>query len=335
MKVNRISNAKEVIVFNELLKGFNNADYYVFPKLPLTDVIDSKILPYLREKELNVFYDSRFDFIVTDKLHKPLFAIEFDGFEHEILDDVIKMDIQKNRICQIAELPLIRVSDCQLEKIDSISILQFMVYRFLKYKEEMPRIKQTLYEEIENMSNDEKITITQNGFLDPSYDPEVQFDIEYPFPLKNEVITKLKNNYLFQDYMPENNPHSYWYTVFQGGNSPTDGRYTSFCYYGIYKGKSKTGSTSWKEGKLVSDGIEVLKEDKIQFAMNWALKTSDEYDENMFPIEFKNAHGFMPIYFADIPGASIPSIAEAVSEYVCYKKVIEWYQSIINIKNRT
>lgn len=330
MKVNRIINKKEILTFNELLKGFNNNDYYIFPKLPLHDVIDLEILPYLNENEKSVFYNIKFDFIITDKEHKPLFGVQFDGYEHRILDDVIKKDIIINRICQIAELPVIRISDFQLEKIDSISILQFMVYRFIKYNKEMPRIKEKLNEEIENMSSDEKENIIENGFLDPTYDPEFQFDLEYPFPLKANIISELKNNYLFEDFLPENNPHLYWYTVFQGGNIPKDGIYTSFCYYGIYKGRSKTKNYSWKEGKLVSDGVEILKEDKIQFIMNWALKTSEEYDENMFPIEFQKNHGFMPTYIADIPGASIPSIAEAVSEYVCYKKVLDFYKTINN-----
>lgn len=124
MRVKKVNNTSEQITFSEIMKGFEGEDYFIFPKLQIKDVLDNEICKKLTKRERNYFNTSHFDFVVTEKNHRPLFAVEFDGPYHEIYKESVRpRDIIKNRICQIAELPLIRVSDYEVEKYDSISVL--------------------------------------------------------------------------------------------------------------------------------------------------------------------------------------------------------------------
>ena len=244
MKVKRISNKSELITYHELLKGLEGTNFLIFPKLPIKEVIGDEVKREIDKKHLDLFNNSHFDFVVSNPDHHPIFAVEFDGPHHDIYEKKQRADIRKNRICQIAEFPLIRVTDFELAKIDSVSILEFMIYRFVKYSTEMPRIKKSINDEVESMTDEEREAIIEDGFLDPSYDPHVLFDFEFPFPLQTKIITELKKYSLYFDHIPEGNSHSYWYTVFKSGNIPSHDKFVSLWHYGIYYGRSKTKSIS-------------------------------------------------------------------------------------------
>ena len=324
MIVKRINNTSETITFNELLKGLAETDFSIHSKLAIKDVIGEKVLSKLDKAHKNLFNSSHFDFVVLSPEHIPVFAVEFDGPHHSLYEKKQLRDIRKNRICQIAEFPLIRVTDFELEKIDSISVLEFIAYRFAKYYLEIPRIKKALNKEIENMTDEQRVAMTEKGYLDPMYDPEYLFDFEFPFPLRDRIFSELKTYSLYDSYVPEGNTHLYWYSVSGGSNIPLPEKYTSIMYYGIYKGKSKTKSISWKDGKLESEGIEIIKEEKVQFSLKSPLRTTAKYDGKISPMEFYLVHGFMPVHFIEIPGVTESSIVEAIAEYLCYKKVLEW-----------
>jgi hypothetical protein len=138
VKTKKINNTSEIISYNEIKTELRDTDYIVFPKLPISDVIDSSIKQYLTKQEKNYFEKSHFDFVVADKNHVPAFVIEFDGPCHLEREETKSRDIRKNRICQIAELPLLRITDFELEKIDSVSIALLLItnqctvfYRFI------------------------------------------------------------------------------------------------------------------------------------------------------------------------------------------------------------
>ncbi|MCZ7611009.1 MAG: DUF2726 domain-containing protein [Ignavibacterium sp.] len=322
MKTKKISNTSEILTYNEIYAELRETEYVIYQKLPIADVIDTSVKQFLTKKEKNFYEKSHFDFVITDKHHNPVFAIEFDGPYHQIKEEVRLRDVRKNRICQVAELPLLRITDLELEKVDSISIVRFIVYRFIKWTQNYDKIKNELENELANMSAEEYKMVVTDRFIDVGYNPDYIFHIEHPFPLKEGVITELKKQYQLEEKPSD----SYWYSVNRYGSSFTNGFHSASYTYGIYKGKSPNSTISFKKGKLITEGIEVIKEEKINFVMKYALVTIENINSNTIPIQYKSTYGILPIYYSDIPGASIPDICEAIAEYVSYKKVLTWFQ---------
>lgn len=324
MKVKKINNSSEWITFNEILKELTNTNYLIFPKLAMKEVIDDCVKTLLSGKEKNYLNSSHFDFVIVDKNHSPVFAVEFDGPHHQLYEKKKISDLKKNKICQLAELPLLRITDSELFKVESLSVLQFIIYRFVKFNENFEEIKERIAQKISEMDEESVRRLTLDGYLDPAYDPQFIFHIEHPFPFRDAIIKKLKTQYnLTSTY---NNINTLWYQVFSKG-STSDTTYTDSYYYGIYKGKSKDGNFSWKSGKIDSKDIEVLEEDETHFSMKWELVTDSKYDQKISPVSFFMNTGKLPIYFADLPGAQIPDICDSIAEYLAYKKVLHWAES--------
>ncbi len=334
MRVKKINNTSEIYTYNELSKGLEGIEAMIFPKLPIADVVDSEIRKILSKKAKNLFDNSHFDFIVTNKNHIPLFAVEFDGPFHELYDKKRINDIRKNRICQLAELPLIRVTDLQLQSFDSISVLRFIAYRYVKWTNDYPKIHQEWEKELSEMSEDELEAITSEGYLSPPYDPHFRFDIKHPFPLRDEVIEKLVNKHHLYNFITINNRDSFWYSVFPGGDRSMDGIFTSSYHYGIYKGNESNSNISWKEGRLETKGVNILKEEKIEFGMKWALITAEDFNNDTAPFLYEQQNGFLPIYHPDLPGSYIPSICRSIAEYISYKRLLQFVEEN-NIMNNT
>lgn len=259
-----------MITYSELQKSLKATDYQIFTKLPIADVIDSEIYSGLRKKEKNLFKASHFDFVITSNDQIPLFAVEFDGSHHAIFEKTIKRDIRNNRICQLAELPLIRVTDVELEQYDSISVLQFIAYRFVKWQKEHQRILDDINSEVNEMPPEEIESLTQNGFLDPSIDSSFRFDLEFPFPSLRQVQQEITKYHLNPSASKKDNK-AMWYTLSPYGESSTKGLYQVTSSYGIYKGNSASNRYSWRGGKLENDDVDILVEGTIKFGMKWAL----------------------------------------------------------------
>ena len=324
MKIKRINNTSEIKTYNELTKAFCQTHYQIFPKLQIKDVIDSSVYKKLNKKEMNFFNESHFDFVVTDGNHTPVFAVEFDGPHHFIYNDKIKRDIRKNKICYLAELPLLRVTDFEIEAIDNISILQYITYRFIKWEIEHTNIKEEINNELIEMSEHEIQNLTKNGFLDPSIDVEFRFDLQYPFPLRNQLISELKEKYSISVSPDKSIINPTWYHIVPVEEKSIKNDYLKTFSYGIYKGHPKNNALSWKNGMIQNKDIQKLIEEKITFGMRWGLIIDEEYDIEEAPINFILRKGRYPIYFSDIPGGSVPSIIESVLEYECLSKIREW-----------
>lgn len=324
MKVLRISNSSELITSKELMKGLEGTDFLIFPKLPISEVIDNSISSLLSKKEKKFFNTSHFDFTVSTSDHTPLFAVEFDGPHHNLYEKTIIRDIRKNRICQIAELPLIRITDDHLESYETISIVQFMAYRFAMWQENFLKIKKEIELAMENMSDEELRQLHKDGFVRAEFDPYFQFDIRYPFPKKDEIKDKLINKFKLNYFFPNRQEKdTIGFMVSPGNEGSKNGLYYTESTYGVYKGYDDN-NLSWKNGKILNKNIKVLLENKVRVAMKWALITADDYDPNESPISYEQRKGFLPIYHGDISGANIPSIAKAIAEFLSFNKILEW-----------
>ncbi len=295
MKVKKLLNTSEVITYTQIEKDLFESGYRIFPSLPLKDVIDNDIKKSLNRKGKLHFENSHFDFVIYDKVFSPVFAIEFDGPSHFEFEKKRKADIRKNKICQLASFPLIRITDLEIDYVDSISILQYIIYRFIKWKEEIGRIQAEIQEDILEMSDVEFTSKTEEGFLDPSIDP------------------------------------SFWFAVSPGSErSDQDGIFKASYSYGIYKGITSNDKYTWEGGKIRSDEIQVLIEGQEEFGLKFALVIEEDYDRKDSPANYFFKNGKLPIYFGQPNGVNIPSICESICEYLCYKNVLKWLEKNYN-----
>lgn len=104
-------------------------------KIRLQDVLE---LDGLNESEWSLYTTGHFDFVVCRSLNDmPVFAIEIDGLSHADPKQV-RLDIIKNRLCVSAGLPLVRLSVDALDEDEGISILAWLVERFVSWQEQGP-----------------------------------------------------------------------------------------------------------------------------------------------------------------------------------------------------
>jgi len=113
----------------------------------------------------------------------PDFAVEFDGPCHSTYEKKKETDFRKNKLCCLANLPLLRIDDSFLTKYEGVSFLKFVVDRFLAWQKDLPLISK----EIEDRLSDSK----EIDYDDPWNDSTFIFDIKYPFPALIELATRL------------------------------------------------------------------------------------------------------------------------------------------------
>jgi uncharacterized protein DUF2726 len=105
-----------------------------FMKIRLQDVLDLDV----REPEWSLYTTGHFDFVVgrsSDDL--PVFALEIDGPSHENPKQVSR-DIIKSRLCSYAGLPLLRLGIDALDEAAEVSVLEWLVERFVYWQEQSP-----------------------------------------------------------------------------------------------------------------------------------------------------------------------------------------------------
>lgn len=102
-------------------------------KIRLQDVLD---LDGLTDSEWSLYTIGHFDFVVcrsSDDM--PAFALEVDGLSHNDPRQV-KLDIIKNRLCASAGLPLLRLRADSLDEAEQISVLEWLLERFVSWQEQ-------------------------------------------------------------------------------------------------------------------------------------------------------------------------------------------------------
>jgi hypothetical protein len=118
-----ILNHSERLTHDRLCKVAQSQGARVFAKVRIRDVlpIDNSGISAI---EYRFALQSHFDFIVTDAVDVPLFAVEFDGPTHSA-DRQLLRDTRKNDLCQRFELPLLRINanylKRQYRKLDLLS----------------------------------------------------------------------------------------------------------------------------------------------------------------------------------------------------------------------
>ena len=176
MQKKKIFYLQESVVDLILNRRLSNEGFRIFAKIRLCDVINKEKGERLSDREFDYLTKAHLDFlIVKDNISK--FAVEFDGAQH--LNDLktIERDVLKNKLCKMAALPLLRISAQEIDETEKMTLLEYMLLRYITWEKE--------YEEIMNKIWEYASKPPPN--IDPEQlaidlDPAFHFNIRHPFP---------------------------------------------------------------------------------------------------------------------------------------------------------
>ena len=112
----RLLNSPERITYGRLCEVCARHAAEVYAKVRLADVLPIENSG-LSDSLYRFALQSHYDFVITGKDHVPLFAVEFDGPQHEDAPQ-IERDIQKNELSHRFHLPLLRVNAKDLHRTE-------------------------------------------------------------------------------------------------------------------------------------------------------------------------------------------------------------------------
>jgi len=142
-----------------LRRALEKRGYRVCPSVRVSDVIDYEY-GEATEVERDLLRKMHFDFVVTlGDPPLPQFVVEFDGPQHFDDDAQARLDAVKNRFCRDASLDLLRISSQELQPREQVSLLDWVLERWVAWREEYPGSLQEDWE-----------------------DPTVVFDARHPYP---------------------------------------------------------------------------------------------------------------------------------------------------------
>lgn len=298
-------------------KTLKNSKYKVFPGLPLYAVFGNKDNEFNRE-EKRYIHESTFDFVIFDEKSFPQLAIEFDGPVHDIYKKKRMSDIKKNRICMKQGLYLLRIRDFHLKEYEKITILEYILLRFIRWNIEQKKLVQDMYDFFESLSEEEFEEYTRDGVLDPSIDPTVIFDLKYPFPGIEDVKKRMRNFYGIFDR-----------DIFNRGDETRI---------------EEDGSITHVERRQLETSIEMInssatQEINIIFSapvnLLCLIPTEKDWNRSESPYDYFKKSGKLPVAFNDVPGLSVNELAETIAEYFTLKKIENWLEiNAKKVKNR-
>lgn len=190
MKTRHLLHWTEHDVDEILQRRLDDTPYRVHCPVPLSDVIMKDKQEWLPPEEFRMLTTSHFDFVIATKARPltPVFAIEFDGPHHEYDADQIGRDMIKNRLCQKAGLPLLRITLSEIEEHEIITLLDYMLERWLAWPKEIQEIYDEARELTETDPEGAKWELAE-------WDPGFEFDLKHPFPGTRKVAQRLLHNH--------------------------------------------------------------------------------------------------------------------------------------------
>ncbi|MER7642720.1 DUF2726 domain-containing protein [Streptomyces sp. NPDC126522] len=177
--------------------------YWVNAKTRLEDVIS----PSTRDSEYERRFlrNAHFDYTLHRQSSKEvIWAFEFDGPTHGSDPEVIRRDILKNRICAKANLPLLRLEDDLLEAIDGVSLLGWLIRRWMRHEKIMPRMIVDRDKAAASYSEHDwgEFKVSDGVFiLPPELDVLNLFDLTNPYPPLLKIASRLLRWYGIREGM--------------------------------------------------------------------------------------------------------------------------------------
>src|ERR1043165_3951638 len=112
----KILNHSERISHEIILKVLADSGYIVLSAIPEKAVFNFN-RSELNSQDWEHYKNAIFDFLILDPKSDPILAIEFDGPDHS-RPGKKRSDIRKNRLCNLRELPILRINDKHIQKED-------------------------------------------------------------------------------------------------------------------------------------------------------------------------------------------------------------------------
>lgn len=320
MKTRRLFNTSAYKTSRILEDAVRNTGFRVYPELPLSLVLELD-RSTLSRQERNTINTASFDFVVYNEGSFPEFAIEFDGPDHRTYEKTIRADIRKNRLCCGAGLPLLRINDDFLTEYEKSSLLEFVVRRFVKWRNDQDQLTE---EEAEIHR-----FLTARGAAEEEYEemmePQLMWDLEHQFPASRRLGELLYTTYgVVNTHMTpeafEVATSAAEYLMFgrdSYGSSPL----------GLYHRTVQRGYDLTKMTRKSSTQFETERVHDVSVAVTyqWRLQTVDLEDAHVknFIIEYTHGQG--------LPGTSTEELTDHFCDFLALKQLNDWAE--VNLKN--
>lgn len=334
MKKQRILNISEGRTDALLCAALHDSGYQVFPRLKLGTVLQREDGETLAKRDRRFLESSELDFVVVNAETIPVFAVEFDGPHHQFDEKQTERDVRKNRLCDMGRLPLWRITDTELEDCDRYTILEFIVRRYLAWRNEADDIKREIAEYWETLDAAQREALTDGGIADPTIDPTFHFDIAHPFPRTKEVAKRLLEEHGVVSLIAQpllraapKRQFRLFCDVFAPSQLRFDGHdLVTRCDYVISRSRSPFSGVMSIASEADRKSSDVLTRGSLDFRV-WAyLPVVTDYDGSEAPFEYFIRNGKMPISFQELPGVTPHDIGETMSEYLGLREVEKWVE---------
>ena len=190
MKKRKLLTWSEAEVDKILRRRLPSSAYRVLVAVRLSDAIGTDPGERLPEAEFQFMTRAHLDFLIVRNSYpsEPVVAVEFDGPHH---DDPVQVsrDVLKNRLCQKADLPLIRIRGPEIEEHDQVTVLDYIMDRFLAWQSESPGIMEEIRDYAASLDPVHLHHLIADS--DPSLDPSFEFSLRHPFPGTQKVKARL------------------------------------------------------------------------------------------------------------------------------------------------
>ena len=314
MKTKKLFNTSAYKTSRILERVLSETGCRVYPELALSLVLgvdgDS-----LSRQERNTLNTGSFDFVVYNEESLPEFAVEFDGPDHQMYEKTRQADIRKNLLCCKARLPLLRIDDEFLTEYEKCSVLEYMVGRFVDWRNERERIAQE--------ESDISEHLAARGATEDEYeqmmDPQIMWDLEHSFPASIELAQTLHSIYgvvnshidaeIYEKAMVQAD-----FLIFRRdrmGDEPM----------GFYHYKVARSYVLQRRTQVTSGNYQVAPVHSVSVAVSyqWRLPTVDVDAlvlSNQLIVE--NAHG------QNLPGISMPELADHFCDFLALNQLRGW-----------
>lgn len=313
----------ETILRRQLLQH----GYRICPKVRLRDAIAPDKDERLTDKVFDYLTRAHLDFLVT-KDYVGAFAVEFDGLHHLNDPKVRERDALKNSLCKNADLALLRINSTEIFEQDQITILDYMLKRYVAWQQEHEEIFSQIREFAKNIPTD----------VDPEdyavdLDPTFHFDLRHPFPGTKKVQERLWRHFrIAWDLGPIIRRMNAFYLcdVFPQSSGAL-GR-DEFHYANV---KARL----WNVGDSADKAI--FEEVTGTAIRSYLPLTPDVPDLKEFTVEDMFGEKWFEqmqlriegMWFPDLPGISAWDISENYAEYLGFRAIERWAKQ--NLSART
>ena len=250
----------------------------------------------------------------------PRFGVHYTHHEHISQKS---RDTNKNRLCSLAQFPLLRVGATHLYEHDRITLLEYMLRRYAQWPTGYRRLLGEIGEYVSTLTEDQINLLTEGGVADPSIDPNVLFDLDHPFPGISRVSNRLYEQFgIVTDIhnISVTGPlHCHTLTAEMQFNP----RCVCTCAYVLHRPRGTRHLHFEQHAFDVGDG-EKLYQGRVTFGMQWGLPTAEDWQPNEAPFDYFRRTHTLPFWVSDPPGIHIPDIVESFAKYLALRRIEAW-----------